>query len=477
MLGNAYIKNGRLHREVVMNKPFPDNVFLRGIWEPLRTEYDINEPIVIGKIPTELNGTFYRNGPNPQYVYSKNYHMFEGDGMLHAVTFENGKVRYQNRWIRTEKFLLEQKAGRSLFGGMRDGLARDESVVNRSHNTANTNIIWHHDNLLALNEGGQPVRINQHDLTQCNNYTFNNFLHQSMMAHPKIDPVSGEMFFYSYFAPEFLYLIANKQGKITTKETISMPYKCLMHDFAITENFAIFPLFPLTWDFQRIMRCETAFQWEPNLNTRFGIMPKNGKNSDVIWFEDKACLGMHVVNAREQDHQIILEMVAMHDIPLEVVAFGDDSVVFKNYLTRWIFDLRTKKLAKEILYDDNMEFPRMDERFVGRQYRHTYLNATLHCDLAEFDSIVHVDFETQQKATHYFGEDSMPLEPIFIPRTKQAKEGDGYLISYVYRKKQNRSDLVILDAKQIDAEPLAVIQFPHRVPFGFHGCWVDKLRL
>lgn len=450
-------------------------MYLQGFWEPLTFECDINDPQVVGKIPQELNGTFYRNGPNPQYVFSENYHMFDGDGMVHAISFNQGKVHYQNRWIRTEKFLSEQKARKSLFGGMRDFSVRDESVKHLSGNTANTNIIWHHDRLLALNEGSLPFNINDNDLTQGNMYTFNQQLNRTMMAHPKVDPITGELVFYSYFGPNFNYYIADLRGQIQFQNTFVMPFKCMMHDFAITKHFTIFPLFPLTWDFQRIMQKETVFKWEPHLNTRFAIVPRYGNESDIIWFEDQTTIGFHVVNAREQGDQVILEMVVMDDIPHTTIAFGDDTVFYKNYLTRWIFDLKKNTIKKERLDSHNVEFPRVDERFVGQPYRHAYLNSTIDENLQHhFDSIIHFDMKTHQKQTHHFGKGAYPHEPIFVPRSKQSAEGDGFLLSYVYREALNRSDLVILDAKQVDQEPLAIIQLPHRVPFGFHGCWVEK---
>ncbi len=330
-----------------MSNNLPNNMFLQGIWEPLVAECDIHDPMVIGNIPKELNGTFYRNGPNPQYVYSENYHMYEGDGMIHAITFQNGQVRYTNRWIRTDKFLAERNARKSLFGGMRDFMACDDSVKNCSRNTANTNVIWHHNKLFALNEGNQPVNVDINDLTQCGIYTFNQDFDRSMMAHPKVDPITGELIFYSFLGPDFKYFIADKYGKICYQEQIKMPFLCMMHDFAITENFTIFPLFPLTLDVQRIMRGEQPFKWEPNLNARFAIMPRYGNDNDVIWFEDQAALGFHVVNAREEKNKIILEMVVIDDIPSDAVAFADDKVSYINYLTRWIFDLKTRKITKE----------------------------------------------------------------------------------------------------------------------------------
>lgn len=457
-----------------MSKPLPNNIFLKGIWEPLSQECDINDPIVRGKIPKELNGTFYRNGPNPQYVYSANYHMYEGDGMIHMLTFCDGQVSYKNRWIRTEKFIAEREARKSLFGGMRDFMAQDESVKNCSRNTANTNVIWHHNQLLALNEGGLPFNVNPADMTRGGIYTFNQELNCTMMAHPKIDPVSGGLIFYSYFGQDFKYFISDRNGKIKYQNIFKMPFKCMMHDFAITKNFTILPLFPLTWDFQRIMRRETVFKWEPHLNTRFAIVPRYGNDSDVIWFEDMAALGFHVVNAWEEADKIILEMVAIDDIPDDTVAFSDDNATYKNYLTRWTFDLKKRKIVKECLDEMNVEFPRIDERFVGHHNRYAYMNGTINANSPNlFDAIIRYDVNSNKKQIHHFGKGSYSLEPIFVPRSTHAKEGDGFLLSYVYHEAENRSDLVILDAQHVDDEPLAIIQLPHRVPFGFHGCWVN----
>jgi carotenoid cleavage dioxygenase len=295
-----------------------------------------------------------------------------------------------------------------------------------------------------------------------------------MMAHPKIDPLTGELLFYSYLGPDFKYYIADKQGKINYLTTLAMPFRCMMHDFAITENFTIFPLFPLTWDFQRMARKETIFKWEPHLNTRFAIMPRYGKDNEVIWFEDQAAMGFHVVNAHEHGDCVILDMVVMDDIPHDAIAFGDDTTQYKNYLTRWIFNLKKRKITKERLDNMNVEFPRIDERFIGYNNRFAYMNYTLNQNPFNlFDSIAQFDLKSNKKEIHHFGSGSFPLEPIFVPRSANADEGDGFLLSYVYREALNRTDLVILDAKQISAEPLALIQLPHRVPFGFHGCWVN----
>jgi len=460
-----------------MSNSFPKNKFLEGIFEPCQSEYNLDNLNVIGKIPSELNGTFYRNGPNPQYVYSKNYHMYEGDGMIHAVSFHNKQVTYQNRWIRTERFLAQQAAGKALFGGMRDRMVRDEHAGDCSHNTANTNVVWHHGQLLALNEGGLPLVVEPSTLATLAFTDFEPKLDRSMMAHPKIDPITGEIIFYSYLSPtmDFIYFIADAKGNITHKEKLNLPFLSLMHDFAITEHFTIIPIFPLTLNFARFMQGGSIFKWEPECGTHFAILPRHGKNEDIIYFNDASCLGMHTVNAYEQGDELILDMVVMHDIPEGAEAFVDDELSIPGYLTRWIFNLKTKQMGMEKLDIMNMEFPRIDERFTGLPYQHSYLASSYHLKQPYylFDSITHFDAASKTKAVHYLGEDAVPLEPIFVAKSPEAKEGEGFLLFYVYRKKEQRSDLMILDAQNVAGEALAVIQFPHRVPFGFHGCWVQ----
>ena len=84
---------------------------------------------------------------------------------------------------------------------------------------------------------------------------------------------------------------------------------------------------------------------------------------------------------------------------------------------------------------------------------------------------MHYNLENDTKQTHRF-ENDVPWEPVFVPRSE--KEGDGYLLTVVYRTNEDRSDVVILDAENIEAEPIAIIKIPHRIPFGFHGNFVKS---
>lgn len=461
-----------------MNKPLPLTNDLSNAWEPVSIEGDIHDAIVDGKLPSELNGTYYRNGANPQYVFSENYHAFDGDGMIHAVTFQNGKVSYKNRWVKTEKFKIEQQAGRALFAGRRDYGKSDVSVQGKSQNTANTSVIWHADKLLALQESSLPIEINSHSLDTIGNFDFNGALKRLMTAHPSIDHNTGEMLFYSYMNPPIedhiqLYT-ANKSGKITSSRKVDVPFLSLMHDFAITRDWIIVPVFPFTLNFKRVMHGKPPIAWEPKFGTHFGLVKRNDDNATPIWFEHEACYVFHFINAYQDKHRIILDAMAINHAPDTADPFKQDSneqQIFPLEVTRWIFNTKKKSIQKIILNKTNGELPRIDDRFIGRKYQHAYV-ATMRSNNIQknlFDSITHFDMQTlQQKVCHLANEDSCG-EPIFVPKNLAAKEGDGFVLVYVFKAQQSRSDLLILDAQHIDETPLAIVKFPHRIPMGFHG--------
>lgn len=142
-----------------MALPFPNHPNLRGGFAPIQMECEVHDLVVVGDVPKDLNGSFYRNGPNPQFAPRGFYHWFAGDGMVHAFHIEDGRVSYKNRWARTQKWLLERDAGRALFNPF-DPVQRDPSVAGlETDGVANTNIIWHGGKLLALEEGHAPFEL------------------------------------------------------------------------------------------------------------------------------------------------------------------------------------------------------------------------------------------------------------------------------------------------------------------------------
>lgn len=467
-----------------MAKSLPKAKFLQGIFEPLPFESNINDCTIIGEIPQELNGSLYKIGPNPQYIYSANYHMYQGDGMVHKIQFNNGLVSYSNRWVRTNKFNEEREAHQAIYAGFRDKEAFLAQIKSgKVADTVNTNVVYHAEKLLILNEGSTPYRVDG-ELNTIGKYDFNSMLTTSMTAHPRICSKTQQLILFSYLSRDIngktiSYYMVDKSGDIIHQANIEVPYKCMMHDFAITQDYVVFPLFPLTLNFSRLFNGEDLYQWDPKLGCYFGIMHRNGTSDDVIWFhQPEADLAIHIVSAYQEDNLVILDGCCAHDIPEGANGFDpENEQVYPTYLTRWVFDLNAKQIiSKTKLNDVACEFPRIDERYTGLKYNHVYttLDFTPSIDRLEFNAIGHYNLQDYTHQVHDFGRECYCLEPIFVPRHEDSPEGDGFLLTYVYNKIIDKSDLVILDALNVDKEPIAIIQLPFRVPFTFHGCWVSK---
>ncbi|MCX7125513.1 MAG: carotenoid oxygenase family protein, partial [Gammaproteobacteria bacterium] len=214
--------------------------FLEGNFAPYRSEGKFDSLEIVGKIPDDLNGVLLRNGPNPQFDPVGSYHWFNGDGMLHAIRINQGRASYDNKWVRTERFKLENKAGKGLHPS-------DLSAENEDDNgnTANTNIIAYHEKLLALNEGASPVEIELKNLDTIGNYTFDGQMKRRHTAHPRIDHARQEFITYSYIGEDekLFYYRFNKDNQLIVKKEILWPYAAMMHDFVTTENYVIFPIF------------------------------------------------------------------------------------------------------------------------------------------------------------------------------------------------------------------------------------------
>ncbi len=458
------------------------NPFLEGHYAPWPMEGDIPRVFVKGAIPKNLNGVFFRNGPNPQFPVQQ-AHWFEGDGMLHAFYFNDGNVRYSNRWIRTERFSLENKAQKSLFGAAMGLETIDASVLGVNRNTANTNIIYHAGKLLALQESSLPLEIEPQTLVTKEYFTAGGKIIDSFCAHPHFDAENGEMHGYAYSKqkPEIVYYVFNRQGEVIKAEKIAIPYCSLMHDFFITKDYVIFPVLPLTIDFERRQRGQPPILWEPEKGAHIGIMPRHGTQEDIHWFEMDSFYVFHYMNAYQDSENIILDGMKTARTSLFPDAAGKLTTVVAcpTRLTRWCFNLKTGAISETQLDNTHAEFPRFDERYTGLLYRHGFVAACLEPQIESkgFDAMIHYDHHQQSQTVRKFSKGDIPNEPIFVPRSIDAAEGDGYLLSLVYRAAENRTDLLILDAMNIDQEPIAIVQLPHRVPDGFHGNWCDMANI
>lgn len=457
-----------------MSRPFPNDPFLSGNYAPWPMEGEMHDLIVEGEIPRELNGTLYRNGPNPQFAPRGKYHWFDGDGMIHAFTLANGKAHYHNRWVRTRKFQREREVGTALFGGLADFMHNDPRAEGIFPNAANTNILWHGGKLLALWEAGPPHVLDPHTLETIGPYDFAGKLLGPMTAHPKVDPETGELLFFGYspFPPYLRYYVASADGRISYSEEIDVPFPTMMHDFVVTRDYVIFLVCPATFRFENFAS-GNPIRWEPELGTKIGLMPRAGGNAALRWFETDPCYVFHPMNAYEEQGRVIADVCRFPRLPLFDGAESEEWQESGARLTRWTLDLAGGSVKETRLDEHPAEFPRLDERFAGLAYRYGYAGGREPGagTGGVFNAIVRYDWNTGQRRAHTLGPTGFTSEPLFVPRTSTSPEGEGFLLAVVYRQEAPRSDLLILDAENIEAQPLATLKLPHRVPYGFHGNW------
>ncbi len=454
----------------------PINPYLAGNFGPVGSEDDF-DLAVSGAMPKGLAGAFYRNGPNPQFDPGPGYHWFGGDGMIHAFFVEDGKVRYRNRWVRTPKWELEHQAGRRLFGTFGNPMESDPSVIGKDGGVANTNILWHAGRLMALEEGHAPFEL---DPISLESRGYLDDYRGRVTAHPKLDPETGEMVWFGYStgpAPlnaQLSYGVTDKTGKVTRRDDFEAPFSSMVHDFLVTRNHALFPVLPLTGSLERAMRGGPAYAWEPQKGAYVGVMARNAEVASIRWFETEACYVFHPMNAWEEGETIFADVMEYPSAPLFPNADGSRGENAAARLVRWRFDLSdaSNQIKREPLDDMAGEFPRFDERRAGLSYRHGWFAAnTQRPGDVRFDAIAHVDLQTGQRRTHQLPQGDAAGEPLFVPRTADAAEGDGWLVAVVYRGETDTSDFLVFEAQDIAAGPIAAAHLPRRVPFGFHGNW------
>jgi carotenoid cleavage dioxygenase-like enzyme len=452
---------------------------------PIPFECDAPVLKISGELPRELNGTLYRNGPNPQFD-APGAHWFVGDGMLHAFHLEGGRASYRNRWVRTPKWQAEHDAGRALFGGFGRKLPDAPASTAVDGGVANTNIIFHAGRLLALEEGHLPTEIEPGTLATRGSCNYANRIAGPFTAHPKIDPATGEMVFFGYnargpFSAALSCGSIDASGVVRRFERFEAPYASMVHDFIVTENHLLFPILPITGSMDRAMGGKPPYAWEPDKGAFVGVMKRNGPAADIVWFRAESCYVFHVMNAWEDGNRIIADVMQFEEAPLFPHPDGrpTDPKKSRARLCRWTFDLagNTDRFSQTYLDDLTGEFPRVDDRRAGLKNDHGWY-ACANPDLPMFGAlsgVVHVDGEGGRLETYQLPPGDTLSEPVFVARGDDAAEGDGWLLSVIWRARDNCSDLAVFNATDVTAGPVALVHLGHRVPDGFHGNWVGAV--
>ena len=456
------------------------NFFLDGNFAPVSQECDARNLAVTGQIPKDLAGHFLRVGPNPAHIFDEAaYHTFDGDGMIHAVEFQDGQAHYRNRFVQTEGFKLEQARGDWIYKGMNSMLdptpSRIPDGAPRNKNLANTAFAYHNNTLYALHEPSQPTVVTLPDLTTKGATNFDGLLKHPFTAHPKVDQDSGEMmtFGYAFQAPYVSYSVIDAEGKLIHSTPITITKPVFMHDFAVTQRYSLFLDFPITLDIERAIAGGPALDFEPEHGSRIGVMPRFGQDADVRWFEVETGSVVHTANAWDEGEEVVLQASRSKTSDIAGAGLAADNLAdTQGQLYEWRINLTTGAVKERTLSPLRCDFTRVNDTQACHQTRYVYAAVFNPERPFSFDGVMKFDNTKQLTLSFMYGPDRFGGEAVFAPKIGAVDEDDGYLICFVQDELNQRSECLILDAKDIEAGPIATLHIPYRVPYGFHAAWV-----
>lgn len=482
-----------------MTRLFPATAdFTGGLYKPARFEGEIYDLEVDGTVPDEIDGTFFQVAPDPQYPPMLGDDIFfNGDGAITAFTFKDGHVDFKRRYVMTERLKAQRAARASLHGIYRNCYTNDPSVRELNNSTANTNVVVHGGKLLALKEDSAPYALDPVTMETIGLWDFNGQLTSATFtAHPKIDPANGDLLCFGYEArgdatPDIVYYEIDSSGRKKRETWIVAPYAAMIHDFAVTENYVIFPLMPLTSDLDRMKNGGRHFEWQPGLDQLFGVLRRDGDGRDVRWFKAPNGFQGHTLNAFDDRGRIFIDMPITSGNIFYFFPQADGTVpppeTLASNMMRLTIDMNSTANGLDMtpLTQFPCEFPRSDDRYMGRHYSHGFVIAmdpSKPFNEAQigprpfqfFNQLAHINVSTGRIKTWFADDQSCFQEPIFVPKSADAAEGEGYVIALRNRLLEQATDLLILDAQHLDEGPIATVKLPIRLRMSLHGNWVPS---
>ena len=447
------------------------NPYLVGNNAPVLTEETVTDLDVTGSLPLSLNGRYLRNGPNPiSTPDDRTYHWFAGDGMVHGIRIEGGRARwYRNRWVRSEP------VARALGEEPRPG-----PVVEGMDFASNTNVIAHAGRTYAIVEAGfRPYELN-YELETVGPSDFQGTLPVGYTAHPKRDPVTGELHAISYYwgwGNQVQYSVVGVDGRVRKIVDIPVGGMTSVHDMSLTTRYAVIYDLPVVFSAEALGDGYYTFpyRWTEGYRSRVGLLPLEGGADDVVWCDVDPCYVFHPMNAFDDEGAVVVDLIR-HPKMFATDFNGPDEGAPR--LERWRIDPAIGKVKTEVLDDRSQEFPRVDERIVGRQHRYGYSAAiktkddgeagvTMGSTLFKHDVVAGTS-ETRDLR-------GGAGEAVFVPESATSPEDDGYVLSLVFDDERGATDLLIVASQDFTGDPVAVVHLPVRVPYGFHGNWAPDI--
>ena len=452
-----------------------------------------------GEIPYELQGTLFRNGPGLLDIHGISIqHPFDGDGMISSISFKEGRAYFRNRFVRTEAFVQEQKAGkilyRGVFGTQKPGGWLNNAFDFKLKNIANTNVIYWGDKLLALWEAAEPYRLEPYTLETLGIDYLDGILKpgDAFAAHPWIDPHcmmdNGNPCLVNFSIKPGLsttikiYELA-PDGKLLRSHSHSVPGFAFIHDFAITSNYCIFFQNPVTFNplpflfgFRGAGEC---VKFQPNQSTKILVIPRTPPYQEVKILETQAGFIFHHANAFEVEDKIVIDSICYQSFPGVESNSNYKDVDFEalepGQLWRFTLDLKQQIVKNQMVESRCCEFPSVNPDKVGVSYRYLYLGAAHQGNVnAPLQAILKLDWQTKERQLYSFAPQGYVSEPIFVSKSGAKREDEGWILTMVYDAGRNRSDVVILDAQDLSGDPITKLHLKHHIPYSLHGNWTSQ---
>jgi carotenoid cleavage dioxygenase-like enzyme len=430
-------------------------------YRPVAEEATVRLPEVAGRLPARLDGSFLRIGPNPlSGARDPRQNILAGDPMVHGLRIRAGRVEwYRNRWLRTGR--VSGALGTLPAPGPRHGLSED----------CNGNLLRHAGRLFAVGDGGVlPTEIDE-ELRTVARSDFDGTLRGGFSAHPEHDPLTGELFATAAYheRPHLRFLTLGPDAAVRRDVPIEVKAPGMVHAFSLTERYAVVYDLPVLFDpAAAAAGSRVPYSWKDGHGARLGVLRRECEDpADVLWIEIEPCYVFHPLNAYEEGRELILDVVRHTRVfDRDRLSPGESQPT----LWRWTVDPVAGTVAQRQLSDLPQEFPRVDERY--RTVRHRYgfavaMDCHRHGPFAGGALLRH-DLEAGRTDVHEFGPGRQTGEPAFVPRSDDAPEGDGWLLSLVYDEASDRSELIVLDTREFGGDPVATVRVPH----GLHSAWI-----
>lgn len=483
-----------------------------------KQEFDYWIEDVEGTIPPELTGTLFRNGPGILDIGGQRLqHPFDGDGMISAIAFSQGKAHYRSRFVRTEGYLAEQAAGkilhRGVFGTQKPGGWLANAFDLKLKDIANTQVIYWGNKLLALWEAASPHRLDPHTLETLGKESLNGVLQNdaAFAAHPRIDLGSNgrESRLVGFgLKPGLSTTITvyelDRSGQVVEQHAHTLPGFAFLHDFAITPNYCIFFQNPVSLNpipyVIGLRGPGECLKFNPQQPTRIWIIPREG-SGELQCLETEACFVFHHANAFERQGKIIVDSICYQDFPAIDHHLDFREIEFltlpPGQLWRYQLDLKTRTVERRLLEKRCCEFPYIHPEQMGQPYHQVYLAAAHQLEgNAPLQAILKLDLDAGTQETWSAAPRGFVGEPVFVPRSdtlannfqldhsgrstgaasgpRQDLETEGWVITLVYDAAHHRTDVVILAAERLSQGPIARLHLKHHIPYGLHGSFTPE---